>query len=114
MRYVLGLDPIGEEARKAYEGIVRQVLKSGTKISLRVRSYRPAKREYLIERTIPNPPVVRDENGQLSNLLPQDILPRVEVYGQHEISELTKSREKLTRLLERFVEARPISRSAQG
>ena len=104
VRYVLGLDPIGEEARKAHEGIVRQVLKSGTKISLRVRSYRPAKREYLIERTIPNPPVVRDENGQLSNLLPQDILPRVEVYGQHEISELTKSREKLTRLLERFVE----------
>ena len=104
VRYVLGLDPIGEEARKAYEGIVRQVLKSGTKISLCVRSYRPAKREYLIERTIPNPPVVRDENGQLSNLLPQDILPRVEVYGQHEISELTKSREKLTRLLYRFVE----------
>ena len=104
VRYVLGLDPIGEEAHKAYEGIVRQVLKSGTKISIRVRSYHPAKREYLIERTIPNPPVVRDENGQISNLLPQEILPRVEVYGQHEISELTKSREKLTRLLYRFVE----------
>ena len=104
LRYVLGLDPIGEEAHKAHEGIVRQVLWSGTKISIRVRSYRPAKREYLIERTIPNPPVVRDENGQISNLLPQEILPRVEVYGQHEISELTKSREKLTRLLYRFVE----------
>ena len=104
LRHVLGLEPIGEEAHKAYEGIVRQVLQSGTKISIRVRSYRPAKREYLIERTIPNPPVVRDENGQISNLLPQDILSRVEVYGQHEISELTKSREKLTRLLYRFVE----------
>ena len=104
LRYVLGLDPIGEEARKAYEGIVRQVLRSGTKISIRVRSYRPAKREYLIERTIPNPSVVRDESGQISNLLPEEILPRVEVYGQHEISELTKSREKLTRLLYRFVE----------
>ena len=104
LRYVLGLDPIGEEAHKAHEGIVRQVLKSGTKISIRVRSYHPAKQEYLIERTIPNPPVVRDENGQISNLLPQEILPRVEVYGQHEISELTKSREKLTRLLYRFME----------
>ena len=104
LRYVLGLGPIGEEARKAYEGIVRQVLRSGTKISIRVRSYRPAKREYLIERTIPNPSVVRDESGQILNLLPQEILPRVEVYGQHEISELTKSREKLTRLLYRFVE----------
>ena len=32
------------------------------------------------------------------------MLPRIEVYGQHEISELTKSPEKLTRLLDRFVE----------
>ncbi len=34
LRYVLGVEPIGEEARKAHEGIVRNVIKSGTKISL--------------------------------------------------------------------------------
>ena len=104
LRYVLGLDPIGEEADKAHKGIVRQVLRSGTKISLLVRCYRPARREYRIERTVPNPPVVRDEGGKISNLLPKEMLPRVEVYGQHEISELTRSPEKLTRLLDRFVE----------
>ena len=103
-RYVLDLDPIGEDARKAHEGIVHQVLRSGTKISLLVRSMRPAPREYTIERIIGNPPVVRDQDGQLSNLLPKDVLPRIEVYGQHEISELTNSPEKLTRLLNRFVE----------
>jgi hypothetical protein len=80
------------------------VLKSGTKISLLVRAHRPAVREYRIERTIPNPPLVRDDQGEVSNLSPQDVLPRVEVFGQHEVSELTKSREKLTRLLDRFVE----------
>ena len=104
IRSVLALEAIGEEARKAHEGIVRYVLKSGTKISLLVRAHRPAAREYRIERTIPNPPLVRDDQGVVSNLSPQDVLPRVEVYGQHEISELTKSREKLTRLLDRFVE----------
>lgn len=104
IRSVLALDPVGEDARKAHEGIVRHVLKSGTKISLLVRAYRPALREYRIERTIPNPPLVRDEQGVVSNLAPQDVLPRAEVYGQHEISELTKSREKLTRLLDRFVD----------
>jgi hypothetical protein len=104
IRSALALDAIGDEARKAHEGIVRHVLKSGTKISLLVRAHRPAVREYRIERTIPNPPLVRDEHGEVSNLSPQDVLPRVEVYGQHEISELTKSREKLTRLLDRFVE----------
>lgn len=104
LRSVLALDAIGDDARKAHEGIVRHVLKSGTKISLLVRAHRPAVREYRIERTIPNPPLVRDDRGEVSNLSPQDVLPRVEVYGQHEISELTKSREKLTRLLDRFVE----------
>ena len=104
IRSVLALDAVGDEARKAHEGIVRHVLKSGTKISLLVRAHRPAVREYRIERTIPNPPLVRDDQGEVSNLSPQDVLPRVEVYGQHEISELTKSRDKLTRLLDRFVE----------
>jgi len=104
IRAVLGMNPIGDEARKTHDGIVRHVLKSGTKVSLVVRTHRPSLREYRIERTIPNPPVVRDEQGAVSSLSPQDVLPRLEVYGQHEISELTKSREKLTRLLDRFVE----------
>lgn len=103
LRYVLGLDAIGADAARTHQGIVKQVLRGGTKISLRVRCARPAQHDYLIERTVPNPPVVRDQDGQISNLLPIEILPRVEVYGQHEISELAKSREKLTRLLDRFV-----------
>lgn len=104
LRYVLELDPIGDEAGKAHQGIVRHVLRGGTRVSLRVRRHRPARREYVIERTVPNPPVVRDVDDQVSNLNPNDILPRIEVYGQHEISELTRSGERLTQLLDRFVE----------
>lgn len=103
IRSVLGAEPLGEQARKAHEGVVKHVLKSGTKISLLVRVFRPSPREYRIERTIPNPPIVKDDQGQVSNLAPRDIIPRLDLYGQHEISELTKSPEKLTRLLERFV-----------
>lgn len=104
IRTVLGVEAIGDDARKAHEGIIRHVLKNGTKISLLVRTHRPTVREYRVERTIPNPPLVRDDRGGVSNLSPRDVLPRVEVFGQHEISELTKSREKLTRLLDRFVD----------
>ncbi|MBU1054567.1 MAG: phosphoesterase [Proteobacteria bacterium] len=104
IRYVLGMNPIGEEAQKSHSGIIRQVLKSGTKVSMLIRSYHPDNRQYLIERTIPNPPVVKDETGNVLNLTPADIVPQTEIYGQHEISELTKSRDKLTRLLDRFVE----------
>jgi len=103
IRAVLGLDAGGAEAQKAHEGIVRHVLRNGTKVSLHVRSHRPAIREYRIERTIPNPPLVKDDVGEVSSLAPADVLPRIEVFGQHEISELTKSSEKLTRLLDRFV-----------
>ena len=104
LRYVLNLEPIGEDANKAHAGMVRQVIRSGTKITLRARAYRPAKREYVIERTVPNPPVVREESGQISKLLPRDVLPRIEIYGQHEISELAKNAEKRTMLLDRFVQ----------
>lgn len=107
IRYVLGLDPLGEEARKAHEGIIRHVLRSGTKISLLVRSHKPAERRYTIERSVPNPPIVKDEIGEVLTLSPRDVMPGVEVFGQHEISELTKSREKLTLLLERFVDRDP-------
>lgn len=107
IRYALGLDPLGEEARTAHEGVVRHVLQSGTKVSLLVRSHKPSKRCYTIERSVPNPPVVKDEAGEVLTLSPQDVMPGVEVFGQHEISELTKSPEKLTLLLERFVDRDP-------
>ena len=104
IRHALGLEPIGEEARKAHEGVIRYVLRSGTKISLLVRSHKPSLRCYTIERSVPNPPIVKDETGEVLTLSPRDVMPDVEVFGQHEISELTKSREKLTLLLERFID----------
>ena len=103
IRYALDLEPAGDEARNAHRDIVRHVLRSGTKVSLLVRSLHPAERRYRIERTVPNPPVVRNDEGEILNLRPIDVLPRVEVFGQHEISELTRSGPKLTRLLHRFV-----------
>ena len=86
LRYALGLDPLGEDARKAHEGVIRYVLRPGTKVSLLVRSHKPSPRCYTIERTIPNPPIVKDETGEVLTISPRDIMPGVEVFGQHEIS----------------------------
>ncbi len=102
IRYALGLEPAGGEALNAHRDIVRHVLCSGTKVSLLVRSLHPAERRYRIERTVPNRPMVRNDKGELLELRPIDVLPRVEVFGQHEISELTRSDSKLTMLLHRF------------
>jgi len=108
LRYVFALEPIGDEARKNHEGIVRSVLGAGTKVSVLVRSHRPDSRSYRIERTVPNPPIVRDEKtSQVLTQTPVDILPGIEVFGQHEISELTKDERKPTRLLVRFMKRDP-------
>ena len=104
LRYVLDLEPFGEEAKKASSGILKQVIRSGTKISLLVRSHHPSLKDYLIERTYPNPSTIRDADGNVLSLTSRDICRNVEIYGQHEIGELTKSPTKLSRLLDRFLD----------
>lgn len=104
LRYVLDLNPLDEDARNVHQGIVKDVLKSGTKVSLRIRSIHPTEHIYTIERTVPNPSIVLDSNGQTSNREPADLLREVGVYGQHEISGFTKVPGKLTGLLARFME----------
>lgn len=103
LRYVLGFEPLGTDARKMYADIVDHVLKNGTRVTLVVRVHAPAMRDYLIERTVPNASVVKDDVGTLLPLNPVDIVARAQVFGQHEISELTKDPERLTRLLDRFI-----------
>lgn len=110
LRAVLGMEALTPEAQRAHQGIVKAVLRNGTKISLLARVHTPSRCEYLIERTIPEPPTVRDDLGTILEVTPLDVLSGVEVYGQHEISELTKdeNNDKLTRLLARFMKADPL------
>jgi len=105
LRYVLGIEPIGEDAKRVHNGIVQNVLRSGTKISLAVQSYRPDKRRFLIERTVPSLPRVVDEKGNVLSVKPTDIVPGVAVFGQNELAELARSPDKLTALLHRFIPA---------
>ncbi len=69
IRYALGTDPVGDDARRLNDGIVRHVLRSGTRISLRVQVRRPAASRYRIERTISDPPLVRDAHDVFPHLL---------------------------------------------
>ncbi|MCG3120793.1 MAG: hypothetical protein ALAOOOJD_03635 [bacterium] len=102
LRYVLDLPPIGEEVCHAQEGILRDVLRSGTRISLVVRTHRPAPFCYLIERTFEEAPTVQDEDGNALPIRPRDILSDVEIFGQHEIAEIAKEPAQQYQLLRRF------------
>jgi len=109
LRYVLRQEAVGDDAQRMHESIIQQVLGSGTKVSLlvKIKIGDPSTKEYLIERTVPNPPKVKDEEGNVLDVGPEDVLEEVEIYGQHEIAELAKDRAKLTRLLDRFADVDP-------
>jgi ABC-type lipoprotein export system ATPase subunit len=107
LRYVVDQDPIGADAAQMHKSIVENVLGSGTKVSLLLRRSHPSEKEYLIQRTVPNPPKVIDGSGNVLDIHPDDVLEEFEVYGQHEVAELARDRTKLTRLLDRFAEVDP-------
>ena len=104
IRYVLDLKPIGKEAGSAHESVVANVLRPGTQITLTLRSPHPSLREYVIRRVVPNPPTVTAMDGEPLPLKPRDVAPHVDVFGQHEISELARNPDERTRLLRRFLD----------
>ena len=103
IRAALGIEPLTEEAKRSHQGITKDVLRSGTKLTLWITTGGRSPQQYLVERVLPDPPTVRGEDGKVLSLKPRDILP-IHVLGQHEISELANDKAELTRLLERFVE----------
>jgi DNA repair ATPase RecN len=105
LRYVLGVDALGQEAKRDHAAIVSGVLRSGTTVRLEVKIISPVPRRYTIERSVPNPPVVRDASGSSTNLLPADVIGTVEIFGQHELAELAHDKASVARMLERFAGA---------
>ena len=104
IRFALNRSPLGADATKLHKEFVSQVLGGGTKVSLLIRSHTPSVSQYLIERTVGSQPTVKDADGNLTELKPQNIAAEVEIYGQHEISELARNSGQLTGLLDPFVD----------
>jgi hypothetical protein len=106
LRFVLDQKPIGKTAQKSYESLLQQVIKPGTKISLLVYTQNPAPGYYRIERSYTEKnsgePVVFDEQGEHCPLRVLDLMPGVDILGQHEIAEIAGQSGKQLALLHRF------------
>lgn len=102
LRFALNLTPIGADAKQDHEGIVNRVLKSGTVVKLLVDTTSPSVRRFTIERSVGNPPVVKDGSGTVTSLQPMDVIANVEIFGQHELAELTNDSSKVASMLQRF------------
>ena len=104
LRYAFDIEPRGEEALRAHKSILKEVVKPGTEISVLIHSPYPSPQCYLIRRVYGGPARVYDEDGDLiDDLHPMDVAGDIEIYGQHEISEITRQPGEIAEILRRFV-----------
>lgn len=110
LRYVLDIVPIGDEAKKDHDGVIKNVVHTATTISLAVDVISPEPGRYTIERTVPEPPVVRDASGTATNQRPRDIVGSLEIFGQHELAELAQDKTLMAQMVGR-VAGKPVAES---
>ncbi len=107
LRYVLDIPAIAEKARADHTDFVRKVLRDSTTVSVLVESLTPTRQDFIIERTVPNLPIVKDVAGTVLAQRPLDLLGRVEIFSQHELAELAEDKTYVAQLLERFAGVDP-------
>lgn len=102
IRYALEIQPISAQMRRDHKAIVDQVLNVGTIVRVEVESVAPTLQSYTIQREVPHPPVVLDSAGIRTSLAPTDVIGAVEVFGQHELAELSGDSDSIAMLIRRF------------
>ena len=105
LRYAFDLDPVGSTAKAEHDAMVksRDVLGPGTRVRVVVETRQPHVERFIVQRTVPNLPIVLTESGEKSDLRPHDLVIGMEIYGQRELAELARDRQKLTTLLARYI-----------
>jgi hypothetical protein len=106
LRYVLGIDPIGPAAKRDHADVIKNVVRTATTIKLTVDVISPEPARYCIERTVPDPPIVRDSTGIATPQRPRDIVGNLEIFGQHELAELAQDKTRMAEMVGR-VAGRP-------
>lgn len=104
VRYAFGLEPKGKDASATHKAMMKELMGQKASVAVLLHSPRPSPGYYLVERVYGQDARVKDQNGDIiQGLKPMDLVPGLEVYGQHEISELTRDKGKLAEILKRFV-----------
>lgn len=104
LRFALDVMPKGVQARKQHAEIIKENLgKDLGRVEVQLTSFAQHGKRYTVTRRVGEAPIVRDPEGQVSTLVPRDLLPELDVYGQNEIYELAQDESGRLRLLERFL-----------
>jgi ABC-type lipoprotein export system ATPase subunit len=108
LRYVLDIPTKGAQAQKTHQEIIKINLgKAAGKIQVDIVSSAQHGKHYRISRRYGEAPLVREMHdgvvGDVSTLLPRDLLPKIEIYGHNEIYELAQDEQSRVSLLDRFM-----------
>lgn len=85
-----------------HQSVANHVLRVGTIVEIEVETVVPMVQSFTIQREVPLPPVVFDSTGKRTELKPTDIIESVEVFWQHELTELANDSERIAELVKRF------------
>ncbi|MDQ6775615.1 MAG: AAA family ATPase [Actinomycetota bacterium] len=102
IRYAFELGFRTEEVEEAATQLRKSALKSGSKVSVAVETGPPNPTRYVVERTAPHAPVVRDELGTPRPELKPQMLLAPRVYGQKEIFGIAQGDQARLELLDNF------------
>lgn len=104
LRFALDMAPKGKQAQKLHQDIIKENIgRAAGRVELVVVSSAQNGKQYSVSRRHGELPVVRDINGDVSTMLPKELLPGLDIYGQNEIYELAQDEASRLQLLDRFL-----------
>lgn len=105
IRFVFDVEPLGNDARRVHKSVLEgNFAKEKAGISVVVTSFEQNSERYTVSRYFGEKPKVLDEDGSLTDLSPQDVLPGIEVYGQNELLAIVQDDQALAHLMGRFLD----------
>ena len=105
LRYVLEKHPNGKNAKKQHTEIIKENLgKEKGRVEVTIRSSTMNGKRFVVSRRYGESTIVKDETGNVSTFTPQELLPRLEIYGQNEIYEIAQDPLGQLKLFKRFLD----------
>lgn len=101
IRFALGQEPIGDNAKKDFESFISDVLGTGAQVTLEIQGAGAMAPIYRVKRTVGSLPSVFDEKDQELPLGVSDLVGDIDIFGQHELAEIATDSEYVTQLVER-------------
>ncbi len=103
VRYALGISPKSVDAKKDIDQLIKSNFGSDSRIEIVISTNKYQGKKYKLIKRYAKPIVLEDmETNTVSNLLVENIIPKIEIYGQNEILELIKNEDSKIQILNRF------------